>query len=78
MTMRNCTVPAPSAAAGTERERLARRPAVVTAMLARLAEWVDRARARAELRRLSDRALADIGLSRSQVEREAAKPFWRP
>lgn len=78
MTTRNCTVPARHAAAGTERERLARRPALVTTLLVRLAAWTERAQARSELRRLSDRSLADIGLSRAQVEREAAKPFWRP
>ncbi|SOD96654.1 DUF1127 domain-containing protein [Caenispirillum bisanense] len=78
MTTRNCTVPARHAAAGPERESLARRPALASALLVRLAEWTHRARARAELRRLSDRALSDIGLSRSHVEREAAKPFWRP
>jgi uncharacterized protein YjiS (DUF1127 family) len=39
--------------------------------------WTDRALSRDHLARLSDHQLADVGLSRSDVEREAAKPFWR-
>ena len=30
-----------------------------------------------ELASLSDHLLADIGLSRQEVMREAAKPYWR-
>jgi uncharacterized protein YjiS (DUF1127 family) len=32
---------------------------------------------RHHLRELDDRLLADIGLSRRDVEREAGKPFWK-
>jgi uncharacterized protein YjiS (DUF1127 family) len=39
--------------------------------------WRDRSRQRRTLMRLDDHLLHDIGLSRSDVEREAAKPFWR-
>jgi uncharacterized protein YjiS (DUF1127 family) len=40
-------------------------------------DWAERARERRFLAELDDRALHDIGLSRSDAEREAAKPFWR-
>jgi uncharacterized protein YjiS (DUF1127 family) len=36
-----------------------------------------RARQRGHLRRLSDRQLADIGITRADANHEAAKPFWR-
>ena len=39
--------------------------------------WRDRSRQRQALLRFDDRMLGDIGLSRSDVEREASKPFWR-
>jgi uncharacterized protein YjiS (DUF1127 family) len=39
--------------------------------------WRDRSRQRRTLMRLDDHLLHDIGLSRSNVEREASKPFWR-
>ena len=39
--------------------------------------WRDRSRQRRTLMRLDDRLLHDIGLSRSDVDREASKPFWR-
>lgn len=30
-----------------------------------------------ELRHLSDRALADVGLTRAEADREARLPFWK-
>jgi uncharacterized protein YjiS (DUF1127 family) len=39
--------------------------------------WRDRSRQRRTLMRLDDHLLHDIGLGRSDVEREASKPFWR-
>jgi uncharacterized protein YjiS (DUF1127 family) len=39
--------------------------------------WIDRWRQRDELTRWSDRDLRDVGLSWSEVVREAEKPFWR-
>ncbi|MCB1724842.1 MAG: DUF1127 domain-containing protein [Chromatiaceae bacterium] len=39
--------------------------------------WYARARQRSQLAALSDRQLADIGVTREQADREAAKPFWR-
>jgi uncharacterized protein YjiS (DUF1127 family) len=40
--------------------------------------WQERARQRDHLESLDDAMLKDIGLSRADVDREAAKPFWRP
>jgi uncharacterized protein YjiS (DUF1127 family) len=39
--------------------------------------WLDRWRQRDELTHWSDRDLHDVGLSWSEVVREAEKPFWR-
>jgi uncharacterized protein YjiS (DUF1127 family) len=39
--------------------------------------WHERSRQRRQLRSLSHHMLRDIGLSRADVEAEAAKPFWR-
>ncbi|WP_265515933.1 DUF1127 domain-containing protein [Nitratireductor luteus] len=46
----------------------------VVACLTRMA---DRRRQRLHLAELDDHQLADIGLTRCDVERECAKPFWR-
>ena len=43
-----------------------------------LLQWQERALERHRLESLDDFMLKDIGLSRADVEREAAKPFWRP
>jgi uncharacterized protein YjiS (DUF1127 family) len=42
-----------------------------------LLTWHERSRQRHHLRSLSTHMLRDIGLSRADVEGEAAKPFWR-
>lgn len=45
-----------------------------------IATWQERQRFRRNLREMSDanpHLLADIGLSRRQVEAEIAKPFWQ-
>lgn len=39
--------------------------------------WRDRFRQRRELSHWTDRDLHDVGLSWSDVAREAEKPFWR-
>jgi len=39
--------------------------------------WRDRVRQRRELAQWSDRDLHDVGLSWSDIVREAEKPFWR-
>jgi uncharacterized protein YjiS (DUF1127 family) len=38
--------------------------------------WLERSRQRRALAELDDRLLRDIGLTRSQAQSEAAKPFW--
>ena len=38
--------------------------------------WQDRANQRHLLRSMPDAALKDMGISRSDAEREAGKPFW--
>ena len=42
-----------------------------------VALWRLRANQRAELERLSDRDLRDMGLSRNEARFEMNKPFWR-
>jgi uncharacterized protein YjiS (DUF1127 family) len=46
------------------------------ALAAMALAWQVRARQRNHLARLDDRMLRDVGLSRSDVEREWRKPFW--
>jgi uncharacterized protein YjiS (DUF1127 family) len=45
-------------------------------LAALLAEWRRRIRSRYELERLSERDLADMGLTRLDVLNEMQKPFW--
>jgi len=42
-----------------------------------MCEWQRRAEMRARMARLDERMLDDIGLTREQVDAEAAKPFWK-
>ena len=39
--------------------------------------WQRRQRARAQLRKLPDHLLRDIGLDTATARRETGKPFWR-
>lgn len=39
--------------------------------------WAERRSQRLRLRELSEQQLIDIGLTRTQALREAAKPFWK-
>lgn len=40
--------------------------------------WVQRNQQRNQLRRLDQRALSDIGITRREALQEADKPFWEP
>ncbi|CAM3984909.1 hypothetical protein CCOS865_01758 [Pseudomonas reidholzensis] len=42
----------------------------------RLARWHQLYRQRRELAQLSDATLADLGLSRADIQQEAERPFW--
>jgi uncharacterized protein YjiS (DUF1127 family) len=46
------------------------------ALLGHIVEWQKRAAGRRQLMRLTECDLHDIGISRSQAEAEASKPFW--
>ena len=46
-------------------------------VLALAGSWYRRARQRRQLADLSDRQLADIGISRAEACAEAGKPFWQ-
>ncbi|MGA8756244.1 MAG: DUF1127 domain-containing protein [Stellaceae bacterium] len=61
------------------RRSSARTPVAGTAtrMITRLGHWRRRSRDRAQLARLDDRMLADIGISRAEAEFLVNKPFWR-
>ncbi len=39
--------------------------------------WLARSQQRRHLAQLDDTALQDIGLTRQDVQRETAKPFWQ-
>jgi uncharacterized protein YjiS (DUF1127 family) len=57
---------------------LARAIAGRRAVLSRMAQWQQRVAGRRELMTLTDRDLHDIGITRSEAEAEASKPFWVP
>lgn len=42
-----------------------------------VSEWRARVRSRHELMTLDDRELCDIGLTRTEADKEADKPFWQ-
>ena len=50
---------------------------LATKVLEVLMLWHERARQRRRLLELDDRMLRDIGVSRADAVREAAKPFWQ-
>jgi uncharacterized protein YjiS (DUF1127 family) len=53
------------------------RTAGVTAVLRAVQAWVMRHRSRQSLARLDDHMLRDIGLGRSEVQKECTKAFWQ-
>ncbi|MGB5466844.1 MAG: DUF1127 domain-containing protein [Sedimenticolaceae bacterium] len=52
-------------------------PISMAQVLALAGSWNQRARQRRQLAELSDRQLADIGISRAEASAEAGKPFWQ-
>jgi uncharacterized protein YjiS (DUF1127 family) len=61
--------------------RNVRRPSprrLLPTLLSRFRDWRERARGRHLLQQLDDRMLRDVGLTRSDVERECNKHFWKP
>jgi uncharacterized protein YjiS (DUF1127 family) len=47
-------------------------------LLSGIRDWRERARSRHLLLLLDDRMLRDVGLNRSDVDRECNKHFWQP
>jgi uncharacterized protein YjiS (DUF1127 family) len=43
-----------------------------------LREWLQRPRSRREIAKLDAQTIRDLGISPSQLQFEAQKPFWRP
>ena len=67
------------AAMGFKRQRCyVRSPGGPGRLLEVLFVWQDRSSQRRALQQLDDRLLADLGLGRGDVAREASKPFWQP
>lgn len=62
---------------GARSERRGGIAAIAVRLLAALIAWRDRFRQRRHLRRLDDRMLRDVGLTREDVRRETEKPPWR-
>lgn len=67
----------PQAAAPARPSLWARLGRLAVAAVDTLLTWQERASARRHLSGLDDRLLADMGLGRDAVAREADKPFWR-
>ena len=60
---------------GMSRPAAASSPTAVVS--ATLRSWIARPRQRRDLAELEDHLLRDIGVSRHEALREAAKPFWK-
>lgn len=71
-------IPRPDATKGTESSLWSALSRWIDPTIRTLLRWEDRRRQRRALHYLSDAMLKDIGLTRADVENEAAKPFWRP
>lgn len=65
-------------ASGAFRARTAAQASPTGHGLGTIQLWVERSRQRSILRQLDEHLLRDIGLSREEALREAAKPFWLP
>lgn len=61
----------------TKKNYTVHRPAVSRGLLATARLWQSRIEERARLQEAPESLLSDIGVTRADAEREAAKPFWR-
>jgi uncharacterized protein YjiS (DUF1127 family) len=52
-------------------------PPILASLIETIAVWIMRRRQRQALSELDEHLLNDVGLSREQARREAAKPFWK-
>lgn len=59
------------------RRRVPARPRTYLGPLRIIGTWIERSRQRRALADLDDRLLTDVGLTRADVVREVANPFWR-
>ena len=50
--------------------------AAVRTITAAMLAWQERVRNRRELAELDDRTLADVGLTRADIDEQVARPFW--
>jgi len=64
-------------ALGRRRRGHKARPSAIAALQRLFARWASRARTRAELLKLDDRSLHDLGLTTSDRDREARRWFWQ-
>jgi uncharacterized protein YjiS (DUF1127 family) len=51
-------------------------PSALFGLIKTIANWIERRRQLQALTELDDHLLNDVGLSREQARREAARPFW--
>jgi uncharacterized protein YjiS (DUF1127 family) len=51
-------------------------PSALFGLVKAMAAWIERRRQLQALTELDDHLLKDVGLSRQQARREAARPFW--
>jgi uncharacterized protein YjiS (DUF1127 family) len=63
--------------AANRRSIAARLAMTIVTVRRRFAAWESIAQGRAELARMSNRDLQDMGVSRATAVAEARKPFWR-
>jgi uncharacterized protein YjiS (DUF1127 family) len=52
-------------------------PSLISRLMGKLRTWRQRAQERAELARMSEAELHDVGISSSEHWTEISKPFWR-
>jgi uncharacterized protein YjiS (DUF1127 family) len=73
-------LPLPRRGAGRQMDQQLASSILADGWLRTLEVWIDRSHQRrqlGELAELNDYLLRDIGMSREEALREAAKPFWR-